>query len=232
VIPRIFQSALLAGLLAGLCISLVQAVITTPMILEAETYEVALPTLEAPPVCGPEQEDCNTGLNVWQPREGFERYLFTALANVGAGVGFSLLLLAGMALRGAATSARVGLMWGVGGYAVFTLAPALGLPPELPAVPTVDVAMRQVWWAFAVAGAGAGLSALSFAKTAWVRGLGVVLFVLPHAIGAPHGPALTSSIPPDLVARFAAASIAVNAIFWALIGSLSGYFFRRFGPCA
>ena len=35
----------------------------------------------------------------------------------------------------ASLSWRQGLFWGFAGFAVFTLAPGLGLPPELPAMP-------------------------------------------------------------------------------------------------
>src|SRR3974390_3265881 len=39
-----------------------------------------------------------------------------------------------------------GLMWGLAGFAVFTLAPGLGLPPELPGVPAAPLLSRQLWW--------------------------------------------------------------------------------------
>jgi predicted cobalt transporter CbtA len=39
--------------------------------------------------------------------------------------------------------ARRGLLWGLGGFAALHLAPAVGLPPELPGMASADLAARQ-----------------------------------------------------------------------------------------
>ena len=43
---------------------------------------------------------------------------------------------------GGVTGWRAGLLWGFAGFAVFTLAPGLGLPPELPAMPAAELLPR------------------------------------------------------------------------------------------
>ena len=76
----------------------------------------------------------------WAPADGFERFAYTALANVVTAIGFALMLVAVSELAGGIANWRQGVFWGFAGFAVFTLAPGLGLPPELPAMPAADLA--------------------------------------------------------------------------------------------
>lgn len=219
---RILSAALAAGLLAGVLVSVLQAVTTTPLILQAEVFETAAPASHdhtghdhAAPAA-PEAEDVVT------------RTALTAAANLITGVGFALLVVGAFALSGRPVEAREGLLWGLGGFAAFTLAPALGLPPELPGTIAADLASRQAWWAFAALGAAGGLAVLAFGKGWWRLPVGLVLLVLPHALGAPHPDAFGASAPAELVGQFVAKSIVVSAIFWAVLGWLAGGFFKRF----
>src|SRR3546814_3736909 len=106
-----------------------------PLIFEAETYETAAPVEpghvhdhDAPDHdVGAAHEHSHAG---WAPQDGLERTLYTLLVNVLTGIGFGLLLAAAFALRGGADW-RSGLYWGAAGFVTFTLAPALGLPPEI-----------------------------------------------------------------------------------------------------
>jgi len=220
---RILSAALAAGLLAGALVSVLQAVTTTPLILQAEVFESGGGVHDhtghdhsAPLPAEPGAEDVVT------------RTALTAAANLITGVGFALLVVGAFALSGRPVEAREGLLWGIGGFAAFTLSPALGLPPELPGTIAADLASRQAWWAFAALGAAAGLAVLAFGKGWWRLPVGLALLVLPHAVGAPHPDAFGGSPPPELVAQFVAKSIVVSAIFWAALGWLAGGFFKRF----
>ena len=84
---------------------------------------------------------------------------WAAVTNVGFGIGLGLLLCAVYALRSPGTWAH-GMLWGVGGYATFFLAPAAGLPPEIPGTVTEALGARQLWWLLAVTFTGVGLSLL------------------------------------------------------------------------
>ena len=68
----------------------------------------------------------------WEPENGFERSAYTLAADLLTGIGFALLLAAGLTLRGGDAGWHDGLFWGLAGFAAFTLAPGMGLPPELP----------------------------------------------------------------------------------------------------
>jgi predicted cobalt transporter CbtA len=75
----------------------------------------------------------------WEPEDGIEKTAYTLLADLLTGIGFALLLAAGLALQGGTVTWRTGPFWGLAGFATFTLAPGLGLPPELPGTETAPL---------------------------------------------------------------------------------------------
>ena len=62
---------------------------------------------------------------------------------------------------------RDGLLWGLAGFVVFTAAPGLGLPPELPGMPVAPLTARQTLWIATAAATAGGLCLLAFRHTAW-----------------------------------------------------------------
>ncbi|OSQ37151.1 CbtA family protein [Thalassospira mesophila] len=166
--------------------------------------------------------------NAWAPQDGFERISYTLLANIVIGVGYALLLCAGIVLRGKDITIRQGLMWGVCGFLAFSLLPSLGLPPELPGSVSAPLEARQIWWLSAAIGGAAGLALIAFGR-GWIYKLvGLVAIVTPHLYGAPHvAEALGGSLPAELAAEFAIASIITSAGFWLVLGGLSGAFLAR-----
>ena len=98
------------------------------------------------------------------------------------------------------------------------------MPPEAPGAVAPELLLRQGWWLGAVAGTASGLALLVFAPARWLKALGVLLLVLPHAIGAPpHG----GGVAPELAGNFVIASLATTALFWLVLGGLSGAVYRR-----
>lgn len=225
-IYRFFASALAAGVLAAVLITGLQAVITTPMILQAETYESAAPATAHDHGSGEAQVHPDAA---WMPEDGLERLLYTLLANCGAGIGFSLLLVVGLSFDAPSVGVGRGVLWGAAGFAVFALSPALGLPPGAPGMPVPDEQAAQIWWVFTVLFGVAGLAALVFGQSSVLKSLGAVLIILPHLWGAPPLAGGESLLPPELAARFTASSIVLNGVFWAAMGALSGWFFARLG---
>jgi len=269
-----FLAAIAAGLLAGLLITAVQTITTTPIILHAEKYENA----------GEGKEHKNGGLlpdgglvtqtprglvqladaghggkpghthpladaghggkpgHIHQHADGakaagkaaigggLERLLHTGLANLLLGVGFALLLIACFALYGKPVTPRQGVLWGLAGFAVFTLAPGLGLPPEVPGSRAAAVTDRQIWWVCTAAATALGLWLMVFARQHALKVLGIVVIAIPHLIGAPGPAEIGGKVPPELAGHFAAASIVVSAIFWASLGWLGGVFWQRLAP--
>ncbi len=229
----IFTVALLAGFLSGVGISFVQELTTTPLILHAEEYENADASsgLMHPAayvlVHGGETHD-DAGVTAWSPEDGIERFAYTALANIVVGVGFALLLVASFVIYGGKIDSRRGVVWGLAGFAIFTLSPSLGLPPEVPGSLAAELVARQGWWLLAAGTAALGLWLMVF-RNEWVFCLlGILLIATPHIIGAPHPEDIGGAVPPELAGEFAAASIVTAAIFWALLGWLSGTLYPRF----
>jgi cobalt transporter subunit CbtA len=225
---RIFFAAVLAGLVAGAGMAALQQWRVAPLILEAEKYENAAPAEQVAhehDAALPEQEHEE---EAWAPTDGAERIAFTVGADILAAFGFAFVLAAASVLSGIEVTARNGVIWGLAGFAVFQLAPAFGLAPELPGMPAADLVARQVWWwGAALATATAIFGVAKFQNWPAVA-IGLVLVLLPHVIGAPQ---LVGEhpidVPAHLATAFAANTLFVGAAFWLALGPLYGYLVER-----
>jgi cobalt transporter subunit CbtA len=246
VFRRIFATALGAGIGAGLLLAVLQQVSLVPIILEAEKYERkdepqrqaassdpreighavagAVQVLAGVRTAGAHGHDTGTAgeRSPW-------RAAWTTIATTLTSVGFALLLVGVFAVSGREVTARDGVLWGLAGLAAFSLAPAFGLPPELPGAVAAELWMRQVWWIGTVAATALGLGLIVFGRATWAVALGLVALALPHLIGAPHDAGGAGSAPPELAAAFAARSIVVAAIFWSVLGWAAGALYARLG---
>lgn len=233
VFRSIVFSAVLTGVIAGAAITGAQMVGTIPLIQKGEVYErKAEAAAPAPAAAQPAHEHNHAAGGhsheaEWEPAEGFQRNAFTTGANILTAIGFALLLAGIFALRGRPVSWREGLFWGFGGFVVFTAAPGLGLPPELPGMPVADLTMRQTWWIGTACATAAGLGLLVFRQASWAAILGLGLIVLPHLIGAPQAPEGHTDVPEALSHSFVVAATLTSLLFWALLGVLTSIAFRR-----
>ena len=233
--------AALAGLVAGIVLAALQAFATDPLILQAETYEQAaesggghdhagapagqaagsenMSTIAMAPEPAPAHEH---GEDAWAPSDGFERFAHNVLANLVSGFGFALILVVASEFAGGIANWRQGLLWGLAGFAVFTLAPGLGLAPELPAMPAADLVGMQVWWLGTAAATAAGLWLIAFRRSLPFTALGLALILAPHVIGAPQPADFETPIPEGLHHRFVVAVTVTNLVFWAVVGMVAG----------
>lgn len=220
-ITRVLFAAILAGIAAGIVMSVIQHVRVTPLILKAETYEAGAPATQS------DGHDHSHGEDAWAPAAGFERTALTFIANIVTGAAFGLVLAGVAMLTGLPITTTNGAFWGMMGFLVFTLSPSAGLPPELPGMPAADLMARQVWWWIAVAGTAAGIGLLFTMKSWGFKALGLCVIALPHIVGAPHVADTSSNIPALLATTFAANSIATAAVFWIVLGVLLGFLLSR-----
>ena len=221
-------SAVIAGIVAGLLLSALQQLQVVPIILEAETYEVAGEpvALAADGHSHSHSHSHDIEEEGWAPADGAERTGYTVLANVLGGIGFALHLTAAIQLK-QRSGLRNGILWGLGGYAAFFVAPSLGLLPEIPGTVSADLADRQLWWGATVLATIIGLSLVIFAKSQLLRGVGLILLVVPHIVGAPL-PAEHSSLAPEaLTHSFFWATAIANGLFWAALGGVAGFMMQR-----
>lgn len=238
-------TSVLVGLIAGTAVTLAQFLGTTPLILAAEVFENggadeghshdAGATEEGhdhattAAATTAETDEHHHDPEAWAPADGFERTAYTFAANVLTAIGFALVINGLMQISGKESDWRQGLIWGLCGFVVFMLAPGFGLHPELPGTPAAPLFERQVWWIGTAAATAAGLGLLFFQRKPWAAALAIVLIALPHVIGAPVPPEGEHALAPEAMShRFVVVATLTSLFFWALLGTLSGYFRRRF----
>jgi cobalt transporter subunit CbtA len=222
VIQRLLAVGVIAGLAVGLAIAALQHVTTTPLILAAEAYETAAEHARAAETPAHEQADSHA----WEPAPGLQRTAATAVATGVTAIGYAFVLLALMLLAGDEIEPRRAALWGACAFAASGLATSLGLAPELPGSAAGDLASRQIWWVGTAAATSAGLYALLRLEAPLAKLVGLALIAAPHLIGAPEPTAPASTVPAELAARFAAASLVVHALTWILVGLGVGFVWR------
>jgi cobalt transporter subunit CbtA len=136
-------------------------------------------------------------------------------------------MLAGLYTLRAPGRTSQGVLWGLAGFAVFVLAPTLGLPPELPGTAAADLVQRQIWWVGTAASTAVALALIVFGKHGLLKVLGVAILLVPHLIGAPQPDVHASLAPEALADQFKIASLLTNALFWVALGLISTWLFRR-----
>ncbi len=187
--------------------AILQQVFLVPLILQAEVLEAVGHVLPA--------------------ASGVERTFYSVLFTCLGACGFALLLTGCYALRRDVTW-RKGLLWGLAAFASFSLAPALGLPPELPGAHAADLFARQTWWIATVVATAIGLACVVLPRSIPLKLLGVVLVALPHLIGAPQPIHADSELPADVVRAFAIGSLAISAVMWSVLGALTPALMQRY----
>lgn len=230
---NLFFAALCAAFVAGLAMSAIQYYRVVPLILAAETFEGQAPVAphehaEGTPEHGhetaaPAAEAHAHDEDAWAPADGFERSAYTVLANLLAAAGIALVIGAISVFANLPITLANGALWGLAGFAAVSLAPALGLPPELPGMPAADLGARQIWWWGTAIATGAAALILAKNRSAPAIALAIVLVAAPHVIGAPDlSGEHASAVPAHLANRFAATALATAAIFWVVLGMTFG----------
>jgi cobalt transporter subunit CbtA len=215
---RIAWLALIAGALAGAVTTVAQLFTTVPLILAAETYEHA----GAPDPAGAHAH----GGDSHPHSAALARSAATLLFNVLAGIGFGLILSALLSSQ-KQVGIRQGLALGGAAFLAVTLAPALGLPPELPGTASAALSERQFWWIGTAVASSIGLALLVLGRGLWPKLAGIALLLLPHVVGAPHVDGVATGGPPEALQHsFIAASLGTTALFWLVLGAALGWLHR------
>ena len=240
-IQRVLKAGFLAGLVVGLAVAVLQQFTTSQLILKGEVYEkaahdhhAALNSSALPIVLA---HDHGTGTAAtdpdeeeeegWQPAEGWQRIAATSIATIATSIGYALILIAAMLLAGVPIMPGTAFLWGIAAFAATSLAPALGLSPELPGSAAAPLIARQVWWVATALCTAGGIFLLARLRYATAKIAGIVLILAPHIVGAPQTPNFKSTAPAELAAQFAATSLVVSAVLWALLGLAVGYAWQR-----
>lgn len=232
-IQRMLAGGLIAGFAAGLLAALLHFAFIQELILLGEDYETgALVHFAGGGEGGAEA----AGLDHAEAPAGGDdhgaggegtlgRNLLTVLFTGLTYAGYGLLLVAAFALAGQFgrnVGATDGLLWGLAGFAAFQLAPAMGLPPELPGSVGADITDRQIWYFGTVIATGLALALLAFGRGFVPALVAGALLAAPHVIGAPHLDAFYGVAPPEVAGEFVARALGVGFVAWAVLGWLAG----------
>ena len=227
---RALFAAILAGLAAGLVMTTIQNFKTTPLILKAEAYEKAGSHHHDAGENTAEHKKAETDKVAktvespeWAPAEGFERIAYGVLSDFIVAIGLALILLAASMLTNLTITPLNGALWGLVAFAVFSLSPAAGLPPELPAMPAADLTARQIWWWGTVISGAIGVGLIAKRGSMVFSLIAVALFVAPHLIGAPQPASHETAIPAHLIQEYVANSLFMMAATWMVAGTALGF---------
>jgi cobalt transporter subunit CbtA len=230
-IVRYLLAALAAGLLAGILMTPVQMRQVVPILLHAEQFEGAAPHDHPAGAAAHAHEETAEPVSKEMPPL-LGRFWNTVFANLVTGAGFALLMTGVSLLTGVSIRFSTGLAWGAAGWLAVQFLPGLGLPPELPGFPYVDLQARQYWWVATVAASIAGLALLFLRRENIARAAGVALLLAPHLFGAPQPADIASSVPAYLAAEYVMAALSTTLFFWLALGLLLGFFMDRHGKAA
>ena len=87
---------------------------------------------------------------------------------------------------------------------------------------------RQIWWLGTAISSVIGLSLLVFPTSNGWRLAGLVLMIIPHAMGAPVPEAGTiGASPPELAAHFVMVALFASAVMWTILGVTAAFLFNR-----
>ena len=239
IFSRIVYSSILLGIVGGLLLTSLQIASLNPIIFAAESYE-----LDAAETVVDSGDDGHSGHShehddeAWVPADGLERTAYTLFVNIFASTGFAAMLLALMCLfwrtRNRNISWSQGSLWGLAGFSALFLAPAIGLPPEIPGMTTAAVEHRQVWWALCAVSVAIGLGIFAFAPIR-IKAPGLLFLIIPYIVGAPQvdGPLFRHPDPfavqalVELHRQFVVFSAISNLIFWLVLGLACRLAFNR-----
>ena len=212
VITRVLATGLIAGIVAGLFVAAIQHVTTTPLILTAEIYEVG-------------GEAAQNGVSALTQSALFHRTLNTSLSTIALSMGYALILLAVMLLSEETIDAYRATLWAACAFAATGLSAGLELAPQLPGAAETALHDRQIWWLANAVMTAFGLYLLIKIDPVIYKIFGLALIVAPHFF-APFPATPESHVPAELAARFAAASLSVQALSWILAGALAGAIYQ------
>lgn len=217
---NLILSAFVIAILAGLIFSAYQSFFITPIILNSEVYEVLGPA--------------GYQIESWSPEDGIERHSWSFVTNFLLCFAYALILLSVMTFKSNITTVK-GLFWGIAAYLIVFVAPALGLPPEIPGMEAAYLEGRQAWWIVTLIFTAVALWMIVFLEL-FYKVIGVVLVTVPHIFGAPqpenHGFANTDPQAVEALTtlwhQFIIQTSIANALLWLVIGISAGFFIKKY----
>jgi cobalt transporter subunit CbtA len=234
---HVVTSGLIAGFVVALLATLLQFAFLERNILLAERYETgelthfaAAPDHDHSPAAPEAAQDHDAHSHDTGDTPFWLRQAKTALTLILTYCGYGLVMVAGISVArhfGKTIGGAEALLWGLAGFAAFSMAPAMGLEPALPGMAGADLVERQIWWLACALATVAGLALLAYGAGIVARVAGIGIMALPHLVGAPHLDGFFGGFPPELASRHAAGSLGVGLVAWLTLGGLSRWLLDR-----
>lgn len=221
---QILTSAVFAGVSAGVLAALLQLWLVVPLIMEAELFEAGQRVHFG--ADGSAQSDRGAP-SVWDDPL---RHIYTIGFSVVTFSAYAFFMVAGFAMAvraGHEITPRRGVIWGLCGAIAVVIAPAAGMPPELPGAIGAEVARRQMWYLSCVALTLIGLIQIGFGMRKRYLITAPIFLLLPHLIGAPHLDAYFGVAPSELASDFVARVLGVAMMSWVLLGLFAALIWTR-----
>ena len=223
---NLFVSAICAGVVAGLTAALLQFIFVIPVLMEGELFETGA-RLHFGNDGSPQSDRGVPGLG-----DDWSRHSMTVAFNIITYTGYGLILAAMIsyaALKGSIIPSRQGVIWGLCGFIAVQLAPAIGLPPELPGTLAAEIGPRQMWWLGTIVATAVGMGLIAFGRS-YLPLTGIVIIAIPQLIGAPHLDVFFGVAPPELATEFVTLSLGTAAAGWAILGYAVAETLKRLKP--
>ncbi|WP_298295694.1 CbtA family protein [uncultured Litoreibacter sp.] len=221
---QILTSAVFAGVGAGVLAALLQLWLVVPLIMEAELFESGQRVHFA--TDGSTQSDRGAP-SVWEEPL---RHIYTIGFSAVTFTAYAFFMVAGFALAtraGHEITAKRGMVWGLCGAIAVVIAPAIGMPPELPGAIGAEVVPRQVWYLSCVVLTLIGLTQIAFDGRSRVWITAPIFLLVPHLMGAPHLDTYFGVAPSELASEFVARVMGVAMISWVLLGLFAALIWTR-----
>jgi cobalt transporter subunit CbtA len=206
---------MVAGIVAGSTLFIVQRWTTLPLIYQAELHEQERTRVSSP-----------TGD---PPHDKTTRSADTLVGDMLVAIGFGLLLSAAYVLTDK-FGLRHGIFWGLAGFTTFQIGPALVVPPALPGLELASLSTRQGLWLIAAFSTGLGL-ALVICERKSMKLTGVIFMVLPAMLKfltpVTPQPAPVITNVSTLESQFIFRTLACSLLMWLILGTASCWIFDR-----
>ena len=216
---RIIFSAAIAGLLSGFLVTLFQQIWITPIIRNAEKYELK-----------EVQNSRNDHHKNHTDKHILSKPIFkTFIANTITSISFALLMISSGGFVKNFDTKR-GFFWGIAGFIIFSLMPSIAIAPKLPGDISLPLSEHNLLWLLTTTCSAIGLLLIVFSKKNSIKFLGFIIFFLPHLASFSISEFKLVGDLKIIQGKFHTIILITSLIFWSFLGTTSGYFFKKLNP--
>tara|TARA_Y100000588_G_scaffold147530_1_gene161425 strand:- start:1404 stop:2063 length:660 start_codon:yes stop_codon:yes gene_type:complete len=217
-VQRIIFSAAIAGLLSGSLVTIFQQAWITPLIRNAEKFEIKS-------THNPKNHHHKN-----HPEKHFfsKTFFKTFSANTITSISFALLIISSSGFV-KHFNTKKGFLLGIAGFVVFSLMPSIVITPKLPGDMSLPLSEHNLLWLLTTTCTAIGLLLIVLTKT-FIKVFGLIILLLPHLVSLSLPESQINNELKILQTEFHIAILITSLLFWSFLGVTSGYFFEKLNP--